>query len=206
MTSDLLQLTFDDGPDPVWTPAVLHALAQEDAAGTFFLVGKQLAHHPQPAREAVTAGHEIGLHCHHHVRHTELTESEIEQDARTALAVIDDALGLRPTRWRTPWGVRTAATDRVAQRLGLDLVHWTIDTHDWRGDVAQEMLEAAAPKLRRSAIVLMHDGLGPGSRRRGCEQTVALISPLVALGRRNGLQTAQPALTVDLLAHEGGAR
>ena len=73
-----------------------------------------------------------------------------------------------------PW---TAA---VAERAGLRLVGWDVDTHDWRGDSAEEMLERIAPDLFPGAVVLAHDGLGPGARRSGCAETVALIPPLVA--------------------------
>lgn len=173
-------LTFDDGPDETWTPRVLEELERCEMSATFFLIGERVRAAPRIPELQALAGHEIGLHCDRHIRHSELSESEIEEDTLAALATLSK-LGLYPTIWRTPWGVRTSATLRVAARHGLELIHWTHDTHDWRGDSAAEMLEEAPPNLGEDAVVLMHDALGPGALRAGCENTVALLAPLCAL-------------------------
>jgi peptidoglycan-N-acetylglucosamine deacetylase len=180
--------TFDDGPDPIWTLRVLAELDRCEAPATFFVVGERVADDPGPARAALQAGHEVELHCHRHVRHTELSEAELEADTTLALTELERAGLGRSRYWRTPWGVRTAATERMAARHGLRLVDWTIDTHDWRGDASATMLERAAALLGDGAIVLMHDALGPGARRAGVEETVGLIAPLVALARGRGLR------------------
>ncbi len=182
--------TFDDGPDPTWTPRVLAELDRCGVSATFFVVGERVAEDPGPARAALQAGHDIELHCHRHVRHTELSEAELEADTTAALAELERAGLGRPRYWRTPWGVRTAATARVAERHGLRLVDWTIDTHDWRGDGRAAMLEAAAVLLRDRAVVLMHDALGPGALRAGVEETIGLIAPLAALARGRNLRLA----------------
>ncbi len=175
--------TFDDGPDPIWTPRVLAELDRCGAPATFFVVGERVADDSGPACAALEAGHDVELHCHRHVRHTELSEADLEADTIAALAELDRAGLGRPRYWRTPWGVRTAATERVAARHGLRLVDWTIDTHDWRGDESTAMLEVTGALLGDGAIVLMHDALGPGALRTGVEETVGLIAPLAALAR-----------------------
>ena len=81
----------------------------------------------------------------------------------------------------------TPATERVAARHGLTLVYWTIDTHDWRGDAAAEMIARARGSLVPGAVVLMHDALGPGALRAGAQNTLDLIAPLVATARERGL-------------------
>jgi peptidoglycan/xylan/chitin deacetylase (PgdA/CDA1 family) len=135
----------------------------------------------------VAQGHDVELHCHRHVRHTERSLEELEHDTRTALSALA-RLGVVPTRWRTPWGVHTAATSSVAARHGLELVGWTVDTHDWRGDAAEAMLPEAVAELTSSSVVLMHDALGPGATRTGCSATVELIEPLVGAARQRGLR------------------
>lgn len=181
-----LSLTFDDGPEPTWSARVVKTLQRCDAHGTFFLIGERVRDTPELARAIAASGNEVQLHCHRHIRHSELSEAEIEQDTREALCALA-SVGLRPTCWRTPWGVTTAETRRVARRHGLRLVHWTIDTHDWRGDTAEAMLTRAHSQLGTGGVVLMHDGLGPGSRRESCENTVELIRPLVDAARSEGL-------------------
>jgi peptidoglycan/xylan/chitin deacetylase (PgdA/CDA1 family) len=181
--------TFDDGPDPVWTPRVLAELDRCEVKATFFVIGERVADDPGPARAALEAGHDVELHCHRHIRHTELSEAELEADTLAALAELERAGLPRPRYWRTPWGVSTPATERVAKKNGLRLVGWTIDTHDWRGDAAESMLAAAEP-LEDEAIVLMHDAVGPGALRDGVEQTVALLAPLSVAARARGLRIA----------------
>jgi peptidoglycan-N-acetylglucosamine deacetylase len=192
-----LILTFDDGPERWWTARVLDELDRCGVRATFFLVGERVLDAPELAREAVERGHDVQLHCHRHIRHSELTERELERDTECALRVLA-RVGVHPTCWRTPWGEVGAATRRVAAMHGLQLVGWTIDTHDWRGDSTRAMLERAGVELREAAaidgatelVVLMHDGLGPGARRRGCHETVKLIAPLIGQARACDLRIA----------------
>ncbi len=182
-----LNLTFDDGPDPRGTPQVLDALAAAEAQATFFVLGARAADHPELIERILAAGHAVGLHGHEHLRHSELSRAAGEEDSDRALGVLGE-LGVQPSRWRTPWGVEAEWTREVATQRGLDLVHWDADTHDWRGDRAPAMLAAVAPRLRDGAIVLAHDGLGPGALREDCDETAALVGPLVAAGRELGLE------------------
>jgi peptidoglycan/xylan/chitin deacetylase (PgdA/CDA1 family) len=184
-----LSLTFDDGPDATWTPRILRQLQCCHAAATFFMVGERVLAQPGLAREVLAGGHDIQLHCHRHVRHTELTEAELQHDSESALAALE-SVGVRPRLWRTPWGVCTDVTRRVAGRLGLQLVRWSIDTHDWRGDEPQAMLDHACSRLTDGGAVLMHDALGPGAIRAGCENTLALLPALAAAARAEGLLLA----------------
>jgi peptidoglycan/xylan/chitin deacetylase (PgdA/CDA1 family) len=180
-------LTFDDGPDERWTLRVLEELELCRVRATFFVLGERVEATPGVVRTMVDAGHEVQLHGHRHLRHSQLTEEEIELDTRAALETLAQ-VGVRPTRWRAPWGIATTASERVAARHGLTLVHWTIDTHDWRGDPAHAMLARAREQLAAGAVVLMHDGLGPGAMRSGCENTVELLAPLIAAARARGLE------------------
>ena len=173
------QLTFDDGPDATWTPRVLDALAAAGARATFFVIAPCAERHPELIERMTAEGHDVGLHCDEHVRHTDRDEAWGRRDTETALARLA-GLGVRPRLWRTPWGVRAPWTADVAERAGLRLVGWDVDTHDWRGDSADEMLERIGAELFPRAVVLAHDGLGPGARRTGCAETVALIPRLVA--------------------------
>jgi peptidoglycan-N-acetylglucosamine deacetylase len=182
-----LTLTFDDGPDPVWTPEVLKALQRFGVKGTFFLVGEKVKETPWLASAISAAGHEIGLHCHRHIRHSDLTEREIDRDTHAALEVFAQ-VGVTPEYWRTPWGVCTQASFRVAERHGLKLVRWSIETYDWRGRKASAMFNRVARRLAEGQVVLMHDAVGPGALRQGCKETVLLVTSLLNFARARGLQ------------------
>ncbi|MGH2864604.1 MAG: polysaccharide deacetylase family protein [Solirubrobacteraceae bacterium] len=185
----VLSFTFDDGPDETWTPLVLDALARCEVTGTFFMVGERVLAQPDLADAVRAAGHDVQLHCHRHVRHTELTKAALYLDTETALAALA-CVGVRPKLWRTPWGVCTEASARVAELFGLRLVHWSIDAHDWRGDESRAMLAQCYVRLTDGGSVLMHDALGPGAQRRGCENTLALLPALAAAARAHGLALA----------------
>lgn len=181
-----LVLTFDDGPDQYWTRCVLDLLGQARVHSTFFVLGERVLEMPGLVRTLIEAGHDVQLHAHRHIRHSDLSEAEIEHDTLCALDALA-SVGVHPTRWRTPWGIRTPASERVAARHGLALVHWSIDTHDWRGDSAAAMLSRARAQLHGGAVVLMHDALGPGALRLGAQNTVELLPALIAAGRSAGL-------------------
>jgi peptidoglycan-N-acetylglucosamine deacetylase len=180
-------LTFDDGPDRVWTPAVLDALRRARALATFFVLGPRAAAAGDVVRRMRSEGHTVGVHAYAHVRHSELDATAGERDLDRALAALA-GLGVAPRHWRTPWGVEAGWTRPLAARRGLRLAGWTADTHDWRGDGAGAMFAAIEPDVRAGAVVLAHDGLGPGALRDGCAETVALIEPLVGLARSRGLE------------------
>lgn len=187
MAGAAVHLTFDDGPEPGGTPAVLTALAAAGLRATFFVMTTKVASHPELLQEIRAAGHGVGLHCHEHRRHTTLSAPEIERDTDTALAVLREH-GVVPTLWRLPWGVAAEASPHVARARGLQLIHWTADTEDWRGGDAAAMLARILPELGPGAIVLAHDGIGPGATRTSTEQTAALIVPLAQALRARGLE------------------
>lgn len=187
-------LTFDDGPDPIGTPSILTALLRSRAFATFFVVAPKARQYPRLISNILRAGHRVEFHCVEHIRHTERTRAEVEKDTRTGLKDLND-LGVTPQLWRTPWGVNAPWTPEVAERFGLQIAHWTADTHDWRGDSATEMFEAIEYLLQPGAIVLMHDGLGPGALRTDCEETSSLIGPLVNRIRALGCEPS-PMKTV----------
>lgn len=189
MSEPKISLTFDDGPDPAWTPRVLAALQEADARATFFVISARAARHPDVIHRTLERGHRVELHCTEHIRHSERTRKEVERDTRTGLDTLE-ALGVRPRLWRPPWGVLAPWSEAVAESFGLGISPWDADTHDWRGDPAAEMLESIGSALTPDSTVLMHDGLGPGARRSGCANTVELIGPLVERIRSLGCEPA----------------
>lgn len=181
-----LALTFDDGPDPVWTPRLLDALTALGARATFFPIARRAAAMPHLVARMLREGHTVGLHCDEHVRHSARGPDWLRADTRRALARLR-RVGLVPSLWRVPWGAAAPWTAEVASENALALVGWSVDSHDWRGDRAQAMFTAARPDLRPGAIVLAHDGIGPGARRTGAAQTVALSRLIAGHARATGV-------------------
>lgn len=189
--AETIVLTYDDGPDPRWTPRVLAALGRRGARATFFVQARRAIENRDLIESILEAGSEVGFHCVDHVRHSERPWQAVVADLETGLELLD-RIGVRPCAWRTPWGVETDATRALATAHDLRLWGWNVDTHDWRGDGARRMLGAldAQGGLREGDVILMHDALGPGARRGGCGETVALTELLLAIAEDSGLSAA----------------
>ena len=133
----MLALTFDDGPDPRGTPAVLEALDAAGVSATFFVLGERVERHPELFERVRAAGHEVEVHGYAHLRHPHVTRAPRSSATSTARSTCSAAR----RRWRIPWGHLADFTQEVADQRGLEIVGWSTDTHDWRGDSAEVMLE-----------------------------------------------------------------
>jgi peptidoglycan-N-acetylglucosamine deacetylase len=171
-------LTFDDGPDPAGTPAVLAVLAELGWTATFFLLGSQVRRYPDVARSVAAAGHEIGVHGDLHRNHLARTPWAVREDLERACAQITAVTGTRPRWLRPPYGVLSAGTLWAAAELDLQPVLWSAWGRDWRGDPPEQVLASVVRSLDDGGTVLLHDSdctSRPGSWR----STVAAL-PLLA--------------------------
>lgn len=176
-------LTFDDGPDPATTPAVLDALEAAGATATFFLLGEKALAYPELTREIARRGHEIGCHGFRH-RHAFLrTPWGIVGDTERGAAAIGRVTGARPHRFRPAHGAYTLATVLALRRSRLAPVHWTLESRDWHPAFsAAQVRERVIREMEPGAIVCLHDA-GPGAKT-----TVPLLPFLLADLQTRGYQ------------------
>jgi peptidoglycan-N-acetylglucosamine deacetylase len=179
-------LTFDDGPDPAGTPAVLDMLADLGWRATFFLLGSQVRRHPEVARLVVEAGHEVAVHGTAHRNHLVRTPTGIRRDLRLAVREITEVTAVRPRWFRPPYGVLSAGTLWAAQDLGLDPVLWTAWGKDWRAGPPVQVAAEVMSTLRDGGTVLLHDS-DCTSRPESWRSTVAALPLLAAQLRVRGL-------------------
>ncbi|MEA2254668.1 MAG: hypothetical protein QOG35_713 [Solirubrobacteraceae bacterium] len=125
-------LTFDDGPHPQGTPAVLAALAAAGATATFFLVGEQVARAPALAREIAAAGHALALHGQRHRCQLRLTPRAIDDDYARVADAVGEVTGRAPDVYRPPYGVFSAAGLALVRRRGWRALLWSRWGCDWR--------------------------------------------------------------------------
>lgn len=184
-------LTFDDGPHPQGTPAVLEVLRDAGARATFFLVGEQVERRPSVVAEIVAAGHEVALHCQRHRNLLRLTPGQVRDDLDRAAAVIADAAGRAPRLYRPPYGVFNAAALASARRCGWEPVLWTRWGRDWEGRATPESITAkVSDGVRGGDVLLLHDAdyySAPDSWRR----TVAALPRVLEAVRAAGLRAAE---------------
>jgi peptidoglycan/xylan/chitin deacetylase (PgdA/CDA1 family) len=181
----VVALTFDDGPDPRGTPAVLDALAAAEVKATFFVLGARVEENPDLLWRVLEEGHAVEVHGYEHLRHPFTSREEVERDLERVLEVLHEH-GVRPEWWRIPWGHLADFTWELAEERGLRVVGWSTDTHDWRGDDAVTMLEGL--HLTPGGIVLAHDGVGSGARRATARATAELVPLMVEKARAQGLR------------------
>ena len=150
-------LTFDDGPDPVGTPAVLEALAAHGATATFFVLLTRVRRHPDLLARVLAEGHEVGLHGVDHRRLTRFSHAEVHARTTAAKVELEAATGA-PVRWfRPPYGAQTPATWLAVRRAGLVPVLWGPTTWDWRELPQADRVRKAQDGVRPGAVVLAHD-------------------------------------------------
>ncbi|MDQ7804487.1 polysaccharide deacetylase family protein [Amycolatopsis sp. A133] len=175
---DTVALTFDDGPYPETTPALLAALGTTRA--TFFLWGEHAAAHPDLVRAIAAAGHTIGNHTWTHPQLTTLTVAGIDQEVRRTQDLLTRLTGIRPALFRPPYGDTDPSVARTLAAHGLTEVLWSVDTRDWAGCSADEIV-AAAGQAQPGGTVLMHEG-----RPATLDAVPRILAALTARGLRPG--------------------
>src|SRR2546423_15189568 len=137
-------LTFDDGPHPHGTPAVLEILATARAQATFFLVGEQVERDPALAAEIVAAGHAVGLHCHRHRNLLRVGPRGVREDLARAEEHITAATGRAPALYRPPYGILNACALTLARRRGWRTLLWSHWGRDWEARAPAQSIRARA--------------------------------------------------------------
>lgn len=197
-------LTFDDGPDPTWTPKVLEILARYKVPGTFFMIGELVAQHPDVVREVDDAGQEIGNHTYTHPRLGSLSSWQIRLQISMTQRAIQGVTGKEPRHFRPPYsGTPTylpaselEAAREVARSSGLLVVMSDRAPADFDRDLDAETLVAQAlPSMGQGAVLTFHDG--GGNRTKTLETLETTITILQANGYR--------FVTVSELADLGAA-
>jgi peptidoglycan/xylan/chitin deacetylase (PgdA/CDA1 family) len=178
----VVALTFDDGPHPEGTPAVLETLASRGATATFFLVGEQVRAHPGVARAVAEAGHEVAVHGDRHTLLLRRRARALADDFDRAAATIEDATGRTPSLYRPPYGVFSAAGLRLARARGWHPLLWSTWGRDWeRRATPATIARRATCGLRAGDVVLLHDSDAYSSAESWRKTAAALPSVLDAV-------------------------
>lgn len=186
-------ITFDDGPHPEGTPAVLEVLAAHHACATFFVVGEQVVRRPQLVRRILDEGHGIALHGFLHRVQLRLTRRQIEQDIARGVAAIEDAAAITPAVHRPPYGIYSAAGLEVVRAAGMQPLLWSLWGKDWRKfTTPQRIARRAVREPRPGDVMLLHDA-DHYSSRRSHERTAAALPEILATLESAGLATVSAA-------------
>ncbi len=153
-------LTFDDGPDPRWTPRVLDVLAAHGARATFFLIGRRAAAAPDVVRAIADAGHEVANHTWSHPSLWLCSPRRTEHEIARGHVTLAELTGVAPRHFRPPWGMVNAAMGRALTRTGERCVFWSLQPEGLRPRSAEAQAEYVVTRVSPGAIVDLHDAEG----------------------------------------------
>jgi peptidoglycan/xylan/chitin deacetylase (PgdA/CDA1 family) len=188
----VVAFTYDDGPDPEHTPAIMDVLARHGARATFFARGEQARRHPQLIRALTEAGHEVASHGDRHRDLTAVGPRVALSEIRRGQQEVARATGAPVHLFRPPYGRQTRCSRLLAGACGLQVVVWSANARDCDEQPIDQLVEQALTGLRPGGILLLHDGFAPPPEPRWAQTeppridraalTDRLLTEITALG------------------------
>lgn len=153
-------LTFDDGPDPEFTPRILDILSEKNVKATFFVIGKKAEKHPDLIRRIDEEGHTIANHSYsHHYLIALFSPSRLHRDLQKCNETVIGILGKTPAYFRPPFGVTNPFYGTAVKQNGLNSIGWSLRSMDTRAKSKYALIDTVISKLKKGDIVLLHDRL-----------------------------------------------
>ena len=187
-----LALTFDDGPNPAWTPRLLDLLAEHNVHATFFLIGRFAKVERELARRIADAGHLIGNHTWSHPDLSRLPDSNVLDELTRTNDLLAEITGKPMIYFRPPFGARRPYVLKLARQLGLVPVTWNAMTTDWNEPSADKISKNLVGKIETNqrrgyaTNIVLHDG---GSRGQGADRGPSITAAAQLLGRYHRTHT-----------------
>ncbi|WP_167577851.1 polysaccharide deacetylase family protein [Ammoniphilus sp. YIM 78166] len=153
----LVALTFDDGPEARYTPRILDALKKKAAPATFFVMGKQVQSYPEIMKRIVTEGHGIGNHTWGHPNLAKTWSAQVKEEIRRTQNELQRVTGRKSDLFRPPFGELTKSDLLILHELGMKTIMWSVDTLDWSGLSAEEIVDVVEREITPGGIVLQHN-------------------------------------------------
>jgi len=188
--SNMVAITFDDGPSPEFTPAILDILKQYNVPATFFMVGSHVEKYPDIARRIVEEGHAVGNHTYSHRNLPTLSTKALQEEIIKATAAIVEVTGEYPAYVRPPRGMYDGRFRRLANLLGQEIILWTVSSRDWRfGVTPNAVIKNVTSRVKGGDIILFHDS-GALIRNEGGDRraTVAALPAVIEALQAKGLR------------------
>ena len=196
----VLAISFDDGPHPAYTPAILNLLERHGIRATFFLIGRYVSKHQRLAQRITAGNHEIGNHTFNHRILPFLSDAMVRQEIDQAEAVIRRTTGKRPRLIRPPMGLFTKRTVDTIEACGYGTVIGDVYPRDPHLPGQKKILERVMTRVRPGSIIILHDG--GNTKHVDRSQTVWAVQRIIERLRQEGYRF----LTISELAGLNGKR
>jgi peptidoglycan/xylan/chitin deacetylase (PgdA/CDA1 family) len=194
-----IALTFDDGPDNKYTPAILDVLRKYHVKATFFVLGVRAQENPAIIKQIVNEGHAIGNHSYNHSNPAKMTEAQFEKQFTQTQVILRNLIGYEPKLIRTPYGAIKEDQLRWTAKNGLVAVNWDIDSKDWKELNASQVLANILEHTHKGAIILQHSA---GGETQDLSGTVKALPILIEQLKKQGFKL----VTVPELLHLPAAK
>jgi len=176
----VVALTFDDGPWPKYTEAVLAELAKYDVKATFFMIGRQVYRYPNLVKRIRNEGHALGNHTQGHQYSSTASPALVRSQMAECQTAIQKVAGVKPNWYRPPGGILTPVVGLETARYGLKVAMWSVDPQDWRRPPVTVLVQSVIKNTKPGSVVLMHDGGGDRSK------TVESLGPIIRELKKQG--------------------
>ncbi|TDK64182.1 polysaccharide deacetylase family protein [Bacillus salipaludis] len=174
-------ITFDDGPNPIYTPQVLEIFSNAEGKATFFMIGEQIIANPAIVKQVWERGHEIGNHTYSHPKLTELSPAECLKEIERTEKLIEDLAGQKPVVFRPPYLDYHDETVSILEQKGYPMIGaLNLEAQDWDMPGVEHILEKTRDCVKNGSILLFHDGYG--DRSQTIEAVGRLVSELTSQG------------------------
>lgn len=176
-------LTFDDGPDSVYTPQILDVLSQNQVRGTFFLMGNRAKLFPDVVKRIVQEGHVVGNHTMTHPDILKLTTEKTRENISQAEDTLTPLIGYRTALFRSPYGSLDAERIKEIEKLGYKIIAWNVDSLDWKSLTAEQVKYNILENAKAGSIILQHSAGGKGENLSGSVEALGeVITELKKVG------------------------
>jgi peptidoglycan/xylan/chitin deacetylase (PgdA/CDA1 family) len=175
-----LHLTFDDGPHPDTTPALLDLLDEESAKATFFVLGKKIHRYPGLVAEIVKRGHTVGNHSFSHSIMPMMTTKRIESEIADTNDLIKEETGQEPVLFRPPFGLMDDRASWLLQERLMTTVYWGAVSEDWMGIGEKRVIGRTMQRLSHGALIVLHEG------KSIAKQTLVATREIIQQSRSHG--------------------
>jgi peptidoglycan-N-acetylglucosamine deacetylase len=168
-------ITFDDGPNSVYTPQILDIFSKAKGKATFFMIGEQMTNHPEVVKQVADQGHEIGNHTFTHPKLSQLSVEDCREEIEQTEKLIEEMTGQKPVIFRPPYLDYNQDTVSILQQKGYSMIGaLNLEALDWEQPGVEHIFEKSKDVVKNGGILIFHDGFGDRS------QTIEAVRMLVS--------------------------
>lgn len=188
-----VSITFDDGPDPIFTPKVLKLLKEYGAKATFFCIGQHIENHPEILKQIIADGHSVGNHTYSHSKSFGFFSSEkVKDELRKTTSTVKRITGLEMNLYRPAFGVTNPQIEKAVNTLSLKSIGWSVRSLDTTPRSADSVFKRVAAKVSKGDIILLHDT---------SEKTITVLERLLVFLRKENLESVPVERLLEIEAY-----